>query len=406
MGSCSRKESKTHEFRGENRSGEYQESELLKEWPAKGPSEVLVLENIGDGYGSPVITDENIYVTGSVDSIATLFCFNLLGEKLWNAEYGVEWTENFPGSRSAPTLVDDLIYVGSGMGNLFCFNANTGEKLWSKDLKEDFEGVIPRFGHSESVLVDEDKVFWVPGGKKYNVVALNRYTGDIMWSNPGFGERSAYNSPVLIEIPDKKIVVTFSAYHLLGLDAETGELLWNHEQDNTPLEKREIGQGDTHSNTVLYEDGAIYYVAGDGNCAVKLALSQDGKEISEVWRNSGFDGYMGGIVKHGNFIYGDATHKKELRSIDATTGTIIDSLKIGSGALITADNMLYYYNHKGQLNLISFNEGKMKVVSSFKIDKGGKEHFAHPVIQDGILYQRHGDVLMAFDIRDNDVEGD
>jgi hypothetical protein len=36
--------------------------------------------------------------------------------------------------------------------------------------------------------------------------------------------------------------------------------------------------------------------------------------------------------------------------------------------------------------------------SSFKITKGTKEHFSHPVIKNGILYQRRGDVLMAFNI--------
>jgi hypothetical protein len=108
---------------------------------------------------------------------------------------------------------------------------------------------------------------------------------------------------------------------------------------------------------------------------------------------------MGGIVKIGNYLYGSATMKKQLRAIDAISGELTDSLKIGSGAIIAADDMLYYYNQRGEMKLLSYSEGKMQEISSFKITKGTKEHFSHPVIYRGVLYQRRGNMLMAFDIK-------
>jgi hypothetical protein len=51
------------------------------------------------------------------------------------------------------------------------------------------------------------------------------------------------------------------------------------------------------------------------------------------------------------------------------------------------------------MRLVEYNEGMLKELCSFRIRKGTKEHFAHPVINRGILYQRHGDVLIAYDIR-------
>ena len=94
------------------------------------------------------------------------------------------------------------------------------------------------------------------------------------------------------------------------------------------------------------------------------------------------------------------SHSSSLtRSLNALTGVLTDSLRVGSGAVIAADNMLYYYNQKGELMLLSYDNGKMQKISSFKITKGTKQHFSHPVINKGILYQRHGNVLMAFDIR-------
>ncbi len=397
--SCTTKNVEIFQWRGKDRKGTFPEKNLLKVWPENGPEEIWFLEGMGNGYGSPTITDNEIYITGEIDSIATLFCISFEGKILWKAPFGKEWVKNYAGSRSAPTVVNDLIYIGSGMGNLFCLKRENGEVVWSKDFVEDLEGIYPRFGHSEAVLVDGDKVFWTPGGKEHNVVAFNRFTGDLIWSNKGHSERSAYNPGNLIELPARKIFVTFSAYNLMGIDTETGELLWTHAQDNTPLEKRTPGIGDTHCNSIIFENGCIYYAAGDGNGGVKLQLSDDGTEITEVWRNKGFDSYMGAIVKIDNHLYGNGTAKKELRSIDISTGILTDSLKLGWGAIIAADQMLYYYSQIGKLSLISYESGKMKKVSEFKIKRGTKEHFSHPVIKNGILYQRHGNAFMAFDIQ-------
>jgi len=61
--------------------------------------------------------------------------------------------------------------------------------------------------------------------------------------------------------------------------------------------------------------------------------------------------------------------------------------------------MLYFYNQKGEVHLINADPINMEVVSKFKIVKGAKEHFAHPVIHNGRLYMRHGDYLQAFNIK-------
>ena len=397
--SCSPGKNTIYEWRGKDRAGIYYESNLLKSWPAEGPKEIRTIENIGNGFVSPIFTDDGFFITGEVDSMTILYSFNLKGEKLWQITLGPEWMKSFPGSRCAPTIVGNLIYVGTGIGNLYCVNRKNGKIVWSKDLEKDFNGVIPLHGYSEAALIDGEKIFWTPGGKENNVVALNRFTGKLIWSDKGFGEASAYNPPKLIVLPARNILVTFSSYHMMGFDTKTGKLLWSHEQDNYPLDKRGPGYGDTHSNTVIFGDGAIYYAEGDGNCGVKLNLSEDGTKITEVWRNKRFDSYMGGIIKSGNYLYGSGTAKPQIVSIDAVTGVLADSLKIGSGTIIAADNMLYYYNQKGEMMLLSFNLGKMQLVSSFRIKKGTLEHFSHPVINKGILYQRHGTVLLGYDIR-------
>jgi len=397
--SCSTPQAEIYEWRGTDRLGIYPDTNLLEEWPEEGPREIWTVDSLGRGYGSPQFTEDRFYVTGEVDDMALLFCFDLDGNKLWQSTLGKEWVSSYPGSRSAPTIVDDLIYIGTGMGDLYCVNAADGSLVWSKDFNRDFEGVYPLHGHSEAPVITGDRVFWTPGGAVYNVVALNRLTGELIWSNPGFGERSGYNPGKLVEHNGRELFVTFTSAKLLGLDVKTGELLWSHHQDvYTEKERETIGIGDSHANSVVYRDGSIYYVAGDGNGGVKLDLSEDGSTIAQAWRNPGFDSFFGGVVLVDNYLYTSGTHSQYLFSIDATTGLLRDSLHIGQGALIAADERLYYYNQRGLMYLITYAGGKLNELSTFKITKGTRHHFSHPVIHRGVLYQRRGDALMAYDI--------
>jgi len=60
--------------------------------------------------------------------------------------------------------------------------------------------------------------------------------------------------------------------------------------------------------------------------------------------------------------------------------------------------MFYIYSERGDVGLVLPNPKKFEVVSSFKMTKGSAQHWAHPVIKDGRLYIRHGNVLMVFNI--------
>ena len=69
------------------------------------------------------------------------------------------------------------------------------------------------------------------------------------------------------------------------------------------------------------------------------------------------------------------------------------------GSIISAENMLYCYEEKnGNIALVEATPEGFDVISSFRIEHGKGPHWAHPVIQDGVLYIRHGSALMAYDI--------
>lgn len=388
--SFTKKEEPVSEWRGPNRSGVYNETGLLTHWPAEGPKLVWAIDSIGRGYGSPVFTEDQLFINGETDSTSYLYAYNLQGKLLWKTDCGQEWVKNFPGSRSTPTVVGDLVYVCSGKGDIACFDKRSGTRKWMLNMITDLQGKINMFGYSQSLLVNGDLLYCSPGGTENNIVALNRFTGKLIWSQKAKGEVEAYGSPIVVKRGKNDILMTFTELSFHGINAKTGELLWTHPMDTA---------GNLHGNIPIIEGNNLIYVAGDGNRAVKLNLSDDGTQISEVWRNKAFDNIMGGVVKIEDKIYGTAHRQMYLKCLDMKSGQVTDSLKMFRGSTIAADGMLYVYTEKGDMNLVNPRPEGMQIVSSFKVTKGTKEHFAHPVIHNGVLYIRHGEALLAYSIK-------
>lgn len=385
-----KKEESVNEWRGPNRSGVYNESNLLKQWPADGPQMLWSVESIGRGYGSPVIAGNQLFINGEKDSTTFLCAFDLNGKLLWKTNYGQEWVKNFPGARSTPTVVGNLIYVTTGKGDVACINKEDGKKVWSLNMITDLQGKINMFGYSQSLLVNGDLVYCQPGGPENNVVALNRFTGKLVWTQKANAEVEAYGSPIIYKRGDRDLLLTFSELAFLGLDGKTGELMFINKMDTA---------GNLHGNIPVLDGDDLFYTEGDGNRTVKFRLAKDGSSVTEVWRNSSFDNIMGGVVRLGDKIYGTAHRQMYLKCLDMKTGQVTDSLKMFRGSTVAADGMLYVYTEKGDVNLVDPQADKMKIVSTFKVTKGTKEHFAHPLIHNGVLYIRHGESLMAYSIR-------
>lgn len=386
------------QWRSDKRDGVYNDKGLLKAWPENGPQLLWETEVLGNGYGSPSVTGDRLYVNGETNGMSYVFAFDLKGNLVWKTANGPEfmgqdYSASFPGSRSQPTVVDGLIYACSGMGRVACFDAATGKEKWGMDMVSDLKGKASYFGYSESILVDDKMVYCFPGGAESNFVALDKLTGKVIWTSKALGDPVSYCSPIVVKLPQRNVLINVSHEYLLGLDARTGELLWSYKEDSV---KRE-GE---YCNNPVYADGFIYGISGveKGKGAYKLALAADGKSIKEIWTNAEVKNKMGGFVKLGDRIYcTSADHK--LKSIEVNSGKVVDSLSGLFGTLIYADGHLYCYNDNGNVSLINIDGPKMAVVSKFKVTKGSKEHFAHPVIANGVLYIRHGNALMAYSIK-------
>jgi hypothetical protein len=293
-------------------------------------------------------------------------------------------------------VVDDHIYIESGAGAVYCLDAGDGELVWSKDFMADLgvDSAI-QFGYAESVLIDGDQLICVPGGKDHNVVSLDRYTGELIWASEGNGEQATYNSPILVDLGTQRLVIAMSAASIMGIDASTGEMYWRIEQTQ---------RNNIHANTPLYFDGKVLVSSADPTNTSGLALIKlldQGKSAEVVWRNTRFRNLMGGLIRIDSSLYGSAYLRPDWQVIDWNTGEMTaENKELGGGSIIYADGMFYCYaEREGEVALVDAGPDHFDVISKFKVSLGTGEHWAHPVIANGVLYIRHGNALMAYDIK-------
>ena len=385
------------QWRGPNRDGIYPETNLLKQWPSEGPKMLWSFEGLGTGQGSVVVADEKVFVTGIPDTLNSegfLFAFDTKGKLLWKKNYGKDWTGIFPGARSTPTVSGDLIYVESGNGAVFCLNAQTGETVWSIDFFKDLQADSVQFGFSESILIDGDKLYCTPGGKENNMIALNRFTGQKIWSSHAFQEKATYCSPIVFNHNGQRLLANLTSTSIIGLDANTGQMYWrvNQFQDNK-----------IHANTPVYSDGHLIVSSAsrkDSSGLVSLKLSPDGKNAEIAWRNKEFINLQSGFVLKDGHVYGSAHIQPKWFCIDAKTGqTKYIAKELGGGPVIYADGLFYCYAEKdGEMALAEGTPEQFRIISRFKVPLGTAQHWAHPVIAGDKLYIRHNNALMVYDI--------
>ncbi len=378
-------------WRGPQGNGIYDETGLLKNWPATGPEIAWHFDDLGEGFSSPVFANGLIYLSGGKDEKGYIIVLDKNGKLQWEKPYGKEFFESYPGVRSSPTVAGDLLYIYSGYGVLTCMGSKDGSIKWQKDMFNDFDGQNIRWGVTETVVVDGNMVFVTPGGKKNNVIALNRFNGELIWSSEGLGETSAYCTPLLIELPARKLLVTHTAEHLIGLDAANGKLLWSYPHPN---------KWSVHANTPIYENGGLFCFSGYGQGGEKLELSEDGSSVKEVWKSEKLDSRIGGMVMVEGYLYGSGDVGREWRCVDWKTGEEKYASKdLTKGVVVYADGMLYCYSERGELALVKATPENFELVSETKVELGSAQHWAHPVINDGKLYVRHGGVLVAYKIK-------
>ncbi len=394
------------QFHGPNRDNKSPDQGLLQAWPAGGPSRIWEASGIGEGYSTVAIVGKRIYTTGAINGDCVITALDVDGKQVWTGKNGKAWKRSYPGTRSIPTITGGLLYHLSGIGNLMCLRAHSGEVVWAVNILEKFSGRNIMWGLAESPLVVGDKVICTPGGKHVSMVALDRNTGELAWKCTGAGDKPGYASPILIEYQGLKQIVTAMSESIVGVRASDGKLLWRYAHKV---------YADENITTPLFHDGFLI-VSGcvrKGTRSLQLQVSKDECSVKMHWHNEMLDNKQGGIVLLDNRLYGYAETQSKVgpwMCVDFKTGATIfqdypvrSSYKYKNGCLTYADGMLYLFSDNGNMALAKPTDTGFEVSGRLRIKEPGKRPtWAHPVVLGGRLYIRYGDKLGVYDVAGRD----
>ena len=259
-------------------------------------------------------------------------------KKLWSAGVGDGQGDGL--YRLQPVINGDVIYAASADGEPKAFDRGRGKTLWKKDLDTSLSG---------GVGVYEDALFL--GSSEGFVLKVDANSGEQLWSTQLRGE-------VLSPPQGNGRVVIAQTYDgkLQGLDFSTGELLWTYDSNVPVLTVRGTSVPILRNNLVYagFANGRVLaFDAQTGSIAweVRVAISQGRSEIERI---VDVDGTM---ELAGNELYA-ASYQGRVVAIEVADGrklwqqdvSSFSGVSQGFGNIYVADEdgTLYAYQRNGQ----------------------------------------------------------
>ena len=331
-------------YRGPDHNGFSQETDWQTNWDAQEPK-ILWTKSIGFGFGSIAVADGRAFLMGNTgkegDNANTdiVYCVDAeSGKEIWRHEYPclLQPKLHEGGPLATPTVDGKVVYTLSRMGDLFCFNAASGEIIWQKQLADELGCKLPGWQIAGSPLVAGDLLVLNVGTAG---LALNKKNGEVVWEN-GM-DTCGYATPVPYTMDSQVCFAIFGKQSVMGVAAKDGEKLWEFEWKT----KYDINAADpiVIGNRVFISSG---YNRG---CAMIKVV---GRQVNEVWQSRVMRTQMNCAVlwgEGGDHVYG--FDEGELKCIDLNDGTEKwGERSLGKGSLIMSfDGRMIIMSDKGEL---------------------------------------------------------
>jgi outer membrane protein assembly factor BamB len=284
---------------------------LLESWPEGGPRE-LWRWPLGVGF-SGVTASGNLLFT-AIGEGGREHCVALdaaTGKGVWRRPLGPFLESSVgDGPRATPILDSGRVYAVGSQGDLWSFEAATGEPVWHVDLPKTFRGKNPIYGVASSPVIYKDLLLFNAGGEKgSSLVALDKETGKVRWATED--DPAAYSTPVVRKIAGREQAVFFTGRGAVGVDPGDGTLLWRFDWE-TP--------GNANVLSPIVHDDHVFLSSGYGTGAALIRIEKegDGFRASEVWRNEDFESHFSSPILWKGHLYGFSG--SELTALDFATG--------------------------------------------------------------------------------------
>ncbi len=283
-------------FLGPQANGIAPDQGINKTWAQRPPQKLWDVALGDDGYAGPAVAGGKVYIIAherDQDVVRALDLTN--GQEIWRFNYTdtADAASNDSGfARSTPLISEGKVYTLSRLGMAHCLDAQTGAKLWSRNIQTDFGGQKPGHDYSMSPIVDGNKLILCPGGNNATVVALDKDTGQTIWAGGG-SDTAGYATPVVAEILGVKQYLVFTGVSLVGVAADSGQLLWRF-----PWKTKY----DINVATPLVAGNRIFIASDYGHGCALVEITPQGPESQ--WENTELQAQFNSPVAYNGHIYG------------------------------------------------------------------------------------------------------
>ncbi len=300
---------------------------------------------------------------------------------------------------SSAAIVDDVVYVGAGTGDLVALDLATGKLRWKYQAGNPIGESSPAVARDTVFVGDTDGILH----------AVRSKDGTRLWTFKTDAEIKS--SPVVV---DTTVLVGSYDGHLYALDAATGKLKWKFETDGpvhaTPAVRDGVvyiaGCDESFRGVSIADGKQVFQLAAGANTAASPLIEGDrayfGTFNNEVlafdlrakkilWRYENpdrqFPFYSSGAFANGRVIVG--SRDKLVHAIDAASGkkawTFTARARVDSSAAI-AGGRVYIGSSDGRLYVLDAAGGQKQ----WEFDTGAPLT-ASPAIASGKVVIGSGD---------------
>ncbi len=383
---------------GPTRDFQVPAAELAMDWPETGPRE-LWRRPLGDGNSAIAAVGDRLYTMArDGDRELVVALDRASGRTLWTAGWSTPlwtsfYTEYGPGPHTTPLIDAGRLYAAGIAGRLVCLDAATGAEIWRKELWEEFDVTSREFGpaqlgYSASPLLHDGRLIVVGGTPERGVLALDPETGAELWAAGGI--EPAFASPIAIATSGGHQIVVFAAGEVVGLEPESGDILWRTEHETPYFVNASTPIWDGESRLIVssaYDTGArAFELAGEAGAR-------------ELWANGKLQIHHQAAVLVNGLLYGSSGDfgPAFLTGTDPATGEILFRMRdFAKANLLAAGERLIILDEDGTLALATPTPEGLTIDA--KAEVFSSRSWTVPTLTGSILYARDRKEIAAFDL--------
>jgi len=383
-------------FRGPGRMNISSES-LARGFPASGPRRLWQI-NLGEGHAGAAVYKGRVYILDyNVGARRDeLRCLDLsTGKQLWSEGYAVDIKSNHGISRTIPATDGKHVVSIGPMGQVMCCDANSGKRLWLKDLVKEYGTVIPTWYGGQCPLIENNNAIIAPGGKAL-MIAVHLPTGKVTWSTPNpRGWQMTHSSIMPVQFAGKRIYVYPASGGVAGVNAADGKLLWSTSEWT-------VNTANVPTPVPLGSDGRIFVCGGYNSGAAILQMGAGGTSVSVAKRirPTVFQSHQQTPILYQGHLYGVRV-PADLVCLDLNGSVVWASgptARFGLGPYVMANGLLYVLSDTGEMTIVEPNASAYKPLAKAKVVPG-PDAWAPIAIADGKLLCRDRTTMVCLDMR-------